>query len=59
MILIFFPDELQLKKENEDYYKDSLLDISIKVKDKKVISKLFDKGNVIPFQITFTFWMEK
>ena len=59
MILIFFPDELRLKKENEDYCKDSLLDISIKVNDKKVISKLFDKGNVIPFQITFTSWIEK
>ena len=38
-------------KENEDPCKTSFLDLSIKVRDKKFTTKLFDERDVFPFHI--------
>ena len=44
-----YPDELELKKENEDPCKASFFDLSIEVHDSKFTTELFDKGMLFPF----------
>ena len=44
-------DELELKKENDDPCKTSLLGLSIKVDDWKFTSELFDEKDAFSFYI--------
>lgn len=44
-----YPDELDLKKENEDPFKTWFLDLSIEVRDGKFTTELFEKRDASPF----------
>ena len=46
-----YPDELELKKENEDPCKASFFDLSIEVHDSKFTTELFDKRDAFSFYI--------
>ena len=46
-----YPEELQLSKENTDNYEASVLDLDIKIKDRKFHFGLFDKRDSFPFSI--------
>ena len=45
------PDELEVKRENEDPPKASFLDLPILVHDTRFITGLFGKSDVLPFYI--------
>ena len=46
-----YPDEMELKKENEDSCKASFLDFSIEVHNRKFTIKLLHKRIAFPFYI--------
>ena len=46
-----YPPELILKKENEDNNRTSFLDLDIEIKEKKFITKLYDKRDQFKFDI--------
>ena len=45
-----YPDELELKKKNEDPRKASFFDLSIRVHDRKFTTKLSDKRDFLSYQ---------
>ena len=45
------PDELELKRENEDPPKAPFLDLPVRVHDTRFISDLFGKRDALPFYI--------
>ena len=46
-----YPNKLKLKKENEDSYKASFLDLSIEIHNRKLTTNLFVNRNAFPFYI--------
>ena len=44
-------EELELKKENISSTKASFFDIDIMMKDHKISARLYDKGDLFPFEI--------
>ena len=46
-----YPNKLQLKKENEDSYKASFLDLSIEIHNRKLTTNLFVNRDAFPFYI--------
>lgn len=46
-----YPEELKLKKENISKTKASFSSIDLFIKDNKISSKLYDKGDFLPFGI--------
>ena len=46
-----YPDEIELKKENEGIHSASFLDLDINIVNNKFDLKLFDKRDAFPFEI--------
>ena len=49
--LSIYPEEMELKKENEGLLSATFLDLDINIVDHKFDLKLFDKRDAFPFQI--------
>ena len=52
---IIYPDELELKKENEDPCKALFLDLTMEVQDKKSTTVLFDKRDTFPLYMKYIY----
>ena len=48
-MLEIYPPEQELEKENTSPFEASLLDLDIKISDKKLTSVLYDKRDSFPF----------
>ena len=46
-----YRSELQWKKSNENYMEHSFFDLEIKIRDKEIITKLYDKKDAFDFSI--------